>query len=107
MSSAGWVVWARMAVGEPTRCDALNGSISGPGDEPRPCGRSARVRYGDVALCWQHEERILAPAGRYEPVTPIGVEELRLAGDGFETLIEWHIAKRKREGGCLERSLRS
>lgn len=53
--------------------------------------------YGELALCWQHEEAIVHYMREDERTVPVGMSESRFQYGAIETLEEWLEAKRARD----------
>ena len=64
---------------------------------PTQCGRWAQAMYGELALCWQHEEQVIHYMHADERTVPAGMSESRFQHGAIETLEEWLAAKRDRE----------
>jgi hypothetical protein len=83
--------------GEWRTCDALTNNMDWRFGEARPCSRSAHVMYGELSLCWQHEEAIIRHHHADERTVPVGMAETSFQYGAVETLEDWLAAKRVRE----------
>lgn len=53
--------------------------------------------YGELALCWQHEDALVYHVHGDERTVPVGMAETRFAYGAIEELESWLRAKRARE----------
>jgi hypothetical protein len=93
---APWYL-ADVPKGEWRACDALTQNIDWSTGEQRPCSRSAHVMYGELALCWQHENAVVYHLSGDERSVPVGMSETRFAYGATDELQTWLSAKRIRE----------
>jgi hypothetical protein len=93
---APWYL-AEVSEGEWRRCDALTQSVDWTTGEQRPCSRTAHVMYGELALCWQHENSIVYHLHGDERTVPVGMAETRFGYGAIEQLEGWLGAKRIRD----------
>jgi hypothetical protein len=93
---APWFL-ADVPEGEWRSCDALTQSVDWTTGEQRPCSRSAHVMYGELALCWQHENSVVYHLHGDERSVPVGMAETRFAYGAIEELETWLSAKRVRD----------
>jgi hypothetical protein len=93
---APWFL-ADVPEGEWQSCDALTQNVDWTTGEPRPCSRSAHVMYGELALCWQHENSVVYHLHGDERSVPVGMAETRFAYGAIEELETWLSAKRVRD----------
>jgi hypothetical protein len=78
-------------------CDALTQNMDWRVEEARPCSRNAHVMYGELALCWQHEDAIIRHHHAGERTVPVGMAETSFQYGAIETLQVWLAAKRVRD----------
>ncbi len=93
---APWYL-ADVPEGEWRSCDALTQSEDWTTGEQRPCSRSAHVMYGELALCWQHENSVVYHLHGDERSVPVGMSETRFGYGATEELERWLNAKRVRD----------
>jgi hypothetical protein len=92
---APWFLGA-VPQGETRYCDALTMDVHWSHDEPVSCSRAAHVTYGELALCWQHEEMIIDHVTGDERTIPPGMGETRFCFGAIEKLEIWLDAKNAR-----------
>lgn len=93
---APWFL-ADVPEGEWRSCDALTQNVDWSTGERRPCSRSAHVMYGELALCWQHENSVVYYLHGDERSVPVGMAETRFSYGALEELEAWLSAKRARD----------
>ena len=93
---APWYL-GHVSQGEWRSCDALTQSVDWTTGNQRPCSRSAYVMYGELALCWQHEDVVVYHVHGDERTVPVGMAETRFAYGAIEELEGWLSEKRVRE----------
>jgi hypothetical protein len=96
MDSLATAIWParRSSSCQGRTCDALTQSIDWTTGEQRPCSRGAHVMYGELALCWQHENSVVYHLHVDERTVPVGMAETRFAYGAIEELAAWLSAKR-------------
>jgi len=93
---APWFL-ADVPEGEWHSCDALTQNVDWATREQRPCSRSAHVMYGELALCWQHDNSVVYYLHGDERSVPVGMGETRFAYGAIEGLETWLSTKRVRD----------